>query len=314
MEQTTESSVLALTQQLATDNLALWSDDKRKLFVDTFADRIKVARFILIATANEVLEKALGRHFISNKHLRRADGLEKNHRDVYTAFFPEDIYDRTGGNTYHQIVGGRPIDELHTIASARAMEIIDQLPSLNDAVRVISPAVAKQIEERAKLLAKGKLLMEEAEALSGPVDMEELDQDMTLAAFRQAIKDREKSRIKLLNRLDEVGEEGGVLDSKINKFLYDGLPGLSDAVIKVIKDYLERATGFAGLNRRVSEQVQFGDSNAAMEMLKAFEKDEVSVSSDIKAQFDQAMEILRLSVKGKLGIGSKSASKRLGKG
>jgi hypothetical protein len=25
-------SVLALTQQLATDNLALWSDDKRKLF------------------------------------------------------------------------------------------------------------------------------------------------------------------------------------------------------------------------------------------------------------------------------------------
>jgi hypothetical protein len=104
----------------------------------------------------------------------------------------------------------------------------------------------------------------------------------------------------LLTKLDDIGDEGRTLDSKINKFLYDGLPGLSDAVIKVVKEYAERAAGFSALNRRVAEQVQFGDSEAAMEMLKTFEKDEVRISGDVKMQFDKAMEALRLA--GKKGL------------
>jgi hypothetical protein len=153
------------------------------------------------------------------------------------------------------------------------------------------------IEKRNKLLAKGKDLLKQAEELAGSLDMDDLDQEMTIASFRAMVKEREKKRAALLSKLDEVGDEGRSLDSRINKFLYDGLPGLSDAVIKVINDYLDRAVGFSAMNRRVGEQVQFGDSEAAMEMLKTFEKDEAKISSDIKAQFDKALDDLKLAAK-----------------
>ena len=57
------------------------------------------------------------------------------------------------------------------------------------------------------------------------------------------------------------------MDTGIRAFLYHGLPGLFDAVVKVVNDYMERATAFSALNRRVGEQVQFCDSEAALEML-----------------------------------------------
>ena len=292
------SEITALTTQLSNDNLALWSDEKKQSFVDTFDARIRVARYILIETADKIFEKALGKHFISEKHRK---GLP----DKF-AVTPSDLWDVTKdryGYQNHESIGGRPHEELDTIADERAGEIIDQLPRLNDAVRILSPAVSLMIEKKTKLLAKGKEIFTAAEELAGSIDMADLDQDMTLAKFRQMVKDREKKRLSLLSKLDEIGTEGNELESKINKFLYDGLPGLSDAVIKVINDYIDRAAGFSGLNRRVGEQVKFGDSEAAMEMLKTFEKDEVKISTDIKAQFDAALQALKVAAKKGLGAG-----------
>jgi hypothetical protein len=86
-----------------------------------------------------------------------------------------------------------------------------------------------------------------------------------------------------------MGQTGIELDNQINKALYLGLPGLSDAVIKVVADHLERAVAFDQTTRRVTEKVLFGDSEAAMELLKGFERDEVTVSDNIKAEFSAAM-------------------------
>jgi hypothetical protein len=297
--ETQADNIQALTAQLTSDALATWSDDKRKLFTDTFDARIRTARYILIKTAAHVAYKGKEKHFISDKHL---NALPK-----YWNHTGDELNDKNTTGSYHSnhTIGGRPTPELDLIAVDRAMEIINTLPQLNEAVRIISPEVSAMIEKRSKLLAKGKLLLTEAESLAGHLDMEDFDQNMTIAAFRASIKDREKKRTSLLNKLDDIGAEGGQLDSRINKFLYNGLPGLSEAVIKVISDYVDRAAAFSGLNRRVAEQVQFGDSDAALELLKGFEQDEVKVSTDVKAQFDAALEVLKLAGKKKLGTGSK---------
>ncbi len=293
MSDSTTSEITALTQQLTGDALATWSDEKRKDFTNTFAARVNVARYILVKTASIVAERATNRHFISDKH-------EKQLPDNFL-YPPTELYDsgkdQWGYATHANAVGGRPCSELDEIATERAEAILNNLPLLNVAVRIISPEISKLIEKRDKLLAKGKELLKKTEDLSGPMDMDDLDQGMSIGAFRALVKDRDKKRVALLNQMDEVGAEGQVLSVRVNRFLYEGLPGLSDAVIKVICDLVDRSTAFSAMNRRVLEQVQFGDSEAALDMLKSFEKDEATISSDIKEQFDQALETLKVAAK-----------------
>lgn len=250
-----------------------------------------MARYILLTTAKNVSNKAQEKHFISTKHLKVVGPQLSAHYD--------DLYDIRTAGTYNYTVGGRSRNELDTIAADRAAEIINQLPSLNSAVRIINPEVSKWIEQRDKILAAGKKKLEESQDLSGPLDINDLDQSMTVAKLQEMIKTREKRRKTLIFELDELGDEGRKLETRINKFLYNGLPGLSDAVVKVLTDYMDRFMGFSTMNRRVSEQVQFGDSEAAMSMLQTFEKDEVTISTDVKAQFDRALETLKLAAKSK---------------
>lgn len=292
MSDSTTSEITALTQQLTGDALAIWSDEKRKDFTNTFAARVNVARYILVKTASIVDERATNRHFISDKHKKQLPDF---------LYPPTELYDsgkdQWGYATHANAVGGRPCSELDEIATERAEAILNNLPLLNVAVCIISPEISKLIEKRDKLLAKGKELLKKTEELSGPMDMDDLDQGMSIGAFRALVKDRDKKRVALLNQMDEVGAEGQALSGRVNKFLYEGLPGLSDAVIKVICDLVDRSTAFSAMNRRVLEQVQFGDSEAALDMLKSFEKDEATISSDIKEQFDQALETLKVAAK-----------------
>ena len=46
------------------------------------------------------------------------------------------------------------------------------------------------IDRRAKVLAKGKEVLEEAEGLGGEIDMDDLDQSMTLGDFQAFLKER----------------------------------------------------------------------------------------------------------------------------
>jgi hypothetical protein len=254
------------------------------------------------------------KHFISGKHIKAAglpdhwdyDPLMDRHY-IHSASTIERVYAHTA-----YAIGGRSQEELNGIVKENGEQIIRQLPNLTEAVRVINPDIAKLIVRRDSLLEEGKKLLEATKEVSGQIDMADIDQEMTIANFRTAIKEREKKRLALLNEMDEIGREGNTLSDKINKFLYEGLPGLSEAVIKVITDFMDRSTALEGFSRRVSEQVMFGDSDTALELLKSFEKDEVNVSVEIKAQFEEALSKLKLVGK-KLRLEAKDSKSKAGK-
>lgn len=77
------------------------------------------------------------------------------------------------------------------------------------------------------------------------------------------------------------------------------MPGLAEAVVDVIQQHLDRSKALDAMSRRVEEQVRFGDSDAALELLRHFEADESRISDNVKASFDDALKKLKLSVKGK---------------
>ena len=89
-----------------------------------------------------------------------------------------------------------------------------------------------------------------------------------------------------------------------HKALYAGIPGISDAVLKSIKLHYDKSKALDQMGRRVEEQVLFGDSAAALELLRGFEADEEKLAGEVKAEFKAAMKTL---------LGSKTkATKQLG--
>jgi hypothetical protein len=291
--------ITTLTTELRSDAMSTWTEDKRKDFVKQFTKRARVSRYIALKTADSVRTKAIQKQFISSKH-------DKAFQDLQTKI--GEICDKNADRfSYSYTVGGRPLTELDQIAADQADQILSNLPPLKTAVEIINPEISKAIEQRDAFLDKGKLLFEQADELSGQLDMADVDQKMTVADFRTFVKDRNKKRRDLLTQLDDVSRDGQALETKINKFLYAGLPGLSQAVVDIITNLIEKSTALGTMNRRVEEKVLFGDSAAAVTLLQSFEKDELKVSDEVKAQFDKALEQLKLS-------GLKKSTRSLKKG
>lgn len=270
------------------DNLAEWSDQKKADFVDTFKDRVRSARAILVETARRVASKAQSRKFISRKHMRP---LESKHGNDF---------DRAGPNfnAYEwKEAGGRSYESLKSIADERAKTILDELPPLRKAVQWIDPDTVTLIDRAAKIKKLAQEATDELDDVCVPVIMAELDQDMSIGEFRKMIGDLDRKRKKILAQLAKWGHEGSSLESMIAKRLYAGLPGLSDAVVDAINEHLQRAIALDEMCRRVEEQVKFGDSEAAMEILRAFEADEVAVGQEFKDKIRAAVAVLKSSVK-----------------
>ena len=131
---------------------------------------------------------------------------------------------------------------------------------------------------------------------------------MTVAQFRALVKAADKKRRELVDKLHECGKEGSRLEAVVGKRLFKGLPGLAEAVCEVITQHLERSKALDATSRRVTEQVKFGDSEAALELLRHFESDEAEVSAKVKATFTDALEKLKLAVK-KGNVTAKSLGK-----
>lgn len=297
-----EGSTTALIKKTEADEISVWSEDKKKDFAATFKARADAARYILYQTAELILDSGVKKHFIGQKDIgdiKLPSGYHAYH----------DLYDKRSDYHHGHTVGGRSVGELRNIAEERANLILKELPPIKKAVMIINPAVAKHMERRDEILKQLKKLKEDVEELSGAVKMAELDQDMTIGEFRKMIKVRSRQRQRIFEKMDELGAEGNVLEDAINRALYKGLPGLREAVLSVAKQHAERATALDAMTRRVSERIIFGDSEAAMEMLKGFENDEVTVSSAIKEEFRAAMEKLKLSRK-QLSAGKKKATKK----
>jgi hypothetical protein len=261
-------------QTISKDALTHWTDEKRKDFVSTFKQRANVAKYVMQETAGQITIIASNRKFISNKHTNKIK--------------PTDLC------RYNADFGGRSHNELVELALERARATLKGLPALNKAVQIINPELSKKIESRDRLIEECKKLAARHGELSEPIVMSEVDQKMTVAAFRSMVKDTCKKRDKIALELNEVSKEALEFESQIDKELYSGIPGLSDAVVKVIQDHYDKVTALDQMTRRVEEQVMFGDSDAALELLKGFEKDESKVSDEIKAEFDKALLVLKL--------------------
>lgn len=279
-----------------TETMATWTDEKKKDFVGVFADRILAARYILAKTATYIQQKALDRKFISYKHTRKLD--EKYYRSER-----ELNMDKCSRNR----------EELKEIAQERAKLILKQLPPIKKAVQWVDADTAKMMERRDKLLDKANNLKEQLDEVVQTIDMAELDQKMTIGDFRKMVADREKLRKKLFRQLEDVGEEGTKLEDTIAKRLYAGLPGLSDAVVQTIEDHWERFNALDQMNRRVGEQVMFGDSEAAMSLLRKFEEDEVKISDDLRSRIKDAVATLKAAGKGPKAVKGKKATKKKSK-
>jgi hypothetical protein len=303
-EQATQTDTVTNTSLLLVDasqaeGMAKWTDEKRKEFATLFEDRAKVARYIFIKTAEIMLDSARNRKFISQFHIDKLDL-----KISYEPFYVEHAERQYGVRRYMpQSIGGRTVEQLNKIADERADQILKELPPLKAAVRVISKDTANNIDKRDALLAKLRIMKQRLEEMAGSYSLGEVDQKMTIGEFRKGVRDRDRKRAALSRQMNDMGQAGIELDNQINKALYMGLPGLSDAVMKVVADHLERAVAFDQTTRRVTEKVLFGDSQAAMELLKGFERDEVTVSDNIKAEFSAAML--------KLGISAGKKTKQL---
>jgi hypothetical protein len=265
---------------------------RRKEFTSTFNDRIEAARFILDATAQSVAEKAWARKYLSQKHIQQEYG--STHKPIAFQMLYITRYNDT-------TVGGRSANDLLAIARERASQILDELPPIKNAVKIISPETASMMDKRDKLLKKMEELHPKLEALSESLKMSDYD-DLKVKEFRELVAKREKERTNLLKQLDEIGKEGCELEDEINKRLFSGLPGITEAVLKVIKDLKERSRGMEAFGRRMKEVVMFGDSKAAMEVLSQFEKDEVTIDKNIKKEFDDALKKLKLVAASGKGI------------
>jgi hypothetical protein len=291
----------ALMKQASSGEIAMWSDEKKKEFVETFNARAKAGRWILQRTADMILKTALRRQFISEKHTRQLGSTTHLRSMEYR--YPD--YDLDDHNQYGT-VGGRPISDLDTIARERAELVLKELPPLKKAVSIIDAETAKRIERKEKIVEQLRKLKErlEDDDLNGPVRMSDVDPKMSVGDFMKMVELRVKTRKSIFRKMDELAIEGNKLNAQIDKVLYKGLPGLSDAVVSIVQQHLDRATALDEMSRRVGERVMFGDSEAALEMLKSFEKDEQTIPDEVRAEFQKALEKLRVSKK-QLGKGKK---------
>jgi hypothetical protein len=298
MDNLLETNPKDMLATIGNTDMAEWSDIKKAEFVKTFDARSKAAKYILVQTAEILLNTAIERHFVSQK--RAAEVAEKYGP---TNNMLQDTYDDQS-KYYSSTVGGRATSELIAVARERADAILDELPPVRDAVAIIDKETALLMDKRDKLLAKLNRLGPRLTDYSLTIKMSEVDQKMPIGDFRAMVALRYKKYCAVARAMSEIGKEGAEIEDIINKKLYMGLPGLDDAVIKVASSHLDRAQALAQLVRRMGEKVMFGDSKEAMDILKHFEKDEVELSDDIKTRFAEALEKLKVSRK-QLGKGKK---------
>ena len=278
----------ALVKQVTdeSDQMMVWTDDKKKDFVGTFNNRVEASQFILHCVARELCDFATKRKFISAKHQRKMLPVRPGDFSDHNYYYGRDT------NTKAK-AGNRLVMELHDIAYNEAKAIFSKLPSLNKALEIIDPETSKMISNQKKLEKDGQKWLDQLNEIGGELDLDDLDQNTTIQELRVIINKREKRRKYLAIKLDEIGEELSELDIKVSKKLYAGIPGLSESIIKAINSCVEKATGLGQMGRRVEEKVMFGDSKAAQSIFETFEKDEVEISNDIKVELASAVKKLK---------------------
>ena len=272
-----QPTIASTTGHTTQDAMASWDTARRQMFNQTLAQRAASNRAVLLGSAHKVLEAARSRRFISQGQYAKA----------FETLPRFDLWRAHEGT-------GRTREDLASVIEERAKDIINQMPSLKEALRVMAPQLLKPLAEKEKLNAAAQRLYDAYAAKSRPLKMSELDQSMTLAQFRALVVKTEKERDALLKRLNDVSEKLHAIEKTVAEALVKGVPQLSDEIVAAAQQQAKRAEELLVMSRRVGEQVMFGDSKAAQDILKEYEADEKKVSEDFKATFAAALEKLKL--------------------
>jgi hypothetical protein len=126
------------------------------------------------------------------------------------------------------------------------------------------------------------------------MDINELDEKMTLKQFKKLLRDLEEKKKKLYESIRKLSDELRELDAAVSLKVYGGIPGISELIVKLINENYERINLFTNLGRRVVEHIKFGDSKAALDILDNFKVYEVELKGKIKEEFDTALTNLKI--------------------
>jgi hypothetical protein len=288
------------------NEISVWSEEKRKDFVGLFAQRTDASYRITLMTAEKIMKSAQSRRIFSTRHtgaIRKRMGGVTFESLLYHRAYEPDNEKRARQERSHA--------ELSAIATERSEAILDNLPSVQKAMAIIKPEVVRWMLERDKLKLQAEKFTEDLENSAEVIRMSS-HRDMKVGAFLDMIQKKDEVRQTMLDKLNKVAARGRELESRINKALYRGIPGLSEAVIDCIISLYESATAMTEMNRRVEERIQYGDSEKAVELLKGFEKDEKNVSEDIKERLAGALDKLKLKGKKPARKAIKGRGKRRG--
>jgi len=287
------------------DGMASWDTPRRLAFVKTLEERGNVHAALAMLEVEALLAIAESRHFISRKHRNEiSERTAKSHFRLDNWQNLLNYYGTRDGRGYmqqSQEFCGRSKSELDQIAGDSAKAIAKNLPKLADAVRVIDSVTADKIDEARKLRVQLDAHEATLKELTTPLVLTEFAKQNPKALaseFVSIVEGRAAKAKKLVETMNELGKKGMELQTQIDKALYEGLPGLSEAVVELAVEKIKSVSAMPQMMRRVSETVQFGDSTQATTMLSTFEKDELKLDDSIKEKFAAAMEKLRTAAKG----------------
>lgn len=263
---------IALVNETTSGSMSLWSDEKRKDYVKLFKERSGRSYRLYWLTAWEILNETYRKGYLSYAQNQKA--YEELNRE----------------NRTH----GYANAEDTALAKDRAKEILQKLPSLNKVMAILDPDTSKLMDERDEVLAKGQELADKLQEYPEEIKLSEVEQDMTIGQFRAYVKKLDSEKKQLVEEMDELGKRGQDLEKQIGKALLKGIPGLSQEILDVITELVNKAKALQVITNRVEEQVLYGDCENAMEMLRHFHKDEAKIEGEIKEKFLNSLEKLQL--------------------
>ena len=277
--------------------MALWTDDKKKDYVGLFKQRANASMYILRNTARELASRAKEKQFL---------GVPRYNKLVEecTQFAGEDAvqgdrYNYNGNADLWRKTYDRSQVDLDAMVKERVVSLIKNLPSLNAAMLILDPETHNKMLRRDELREKGQEITEKFAEVSVDVRLSDMDQTMTIGAFRAYMKDLETKRRRMLEELEEIGKEGQDIERHINKALFKGLPGIGEEIESVVKELYQQSKDMGSTSRSVENTVLYGDCDAALAILESFKSDEQKVSTAIGLRFQNGLELLKLKLAGK---------------
>ena len=255
-----------------------WDFPKKVEFCDTVTKKALFARVVMNEAAGIILESARSKHFVPNSYLF-VGKVENRKVDVHA----------------HHALSRDDMDRAYRVAKEKANSILKTIPSSAKVVRVLSKDIGRKMDRVEAINSKLAKLDEQLTELPSEISLSEVPQSWTIQKFRDHVKAEIKKRESLVRRINKLGVEGTELSREISKFLYDGVPGIKEAVVEVVTRYYKKSAELGDMVGKVTDLVKFGDSDEAMAIIAKFSPEVDRVELEAKKDFTKAIEILGVS-------------------